>query len=191
MTEARAATLLDLIEAESKLPESQFKGIANLNRPFTRQEQALGAELFDGRRPLANGAPACISCHTVPAVGGLGGGRLGPDLSGVYANVQGPTALAGWLSAPPSPTMQPVFTAQRRLKSAEVIALVAFIDQAARSARPAGTAGTVVFLMLALLGAVAALMALDAVWRRRFHAVRRTLVEQTADAFNTRKRGRS
>lgn len=45
-----------------------------------------GSALFDGSKPLANGGPACISCHSAGDAGPLGGGTLGPDLTNVYTS---------------------------------------------------------------------------------------------------------
>ncbi|MCP5110930.1 MAG: cytochrome c, partial [bacterium] len=105
MTEERAAALLDLIEAESKLEESQFKGLQITDRPFTAPEIEQGRQIFLGNRRLAGGGPACISCHTMKGLGGLSGGRLGPDLSRVYERLQGRQSLGAWLFAPATTTM--------------------------------------------------------------------------------------
>ncbi len=76
MTPAMAKTMLDFIDAESKLAKSQFAGITISDRPFTAVDFAAGRDFFLGVRPLANGGPACISCHTLGTLRGLGGGRL-------------------------------------------------------------------------------------------------------------------
>ena len=68
MTESRASALLDLIEAESALEESQFKGLQISDRPFTPADVALGKELFTGHRALANGGSMCLGCHTCARV---------------------------------------------------------------------------------------------------------------------------
>ncbi|MDA7978416.1 MAG: cytochrome c, partial [Pirellulales bacterium] len=69
----RAENLLDLIEAESALPESQFKGLRLSTAPFTEADRQYGRELFLGLASLENGGGACIACHAVrgqPAIGG-------------------------------------------------------------------------------------------------------------------------
>src|SRR5215471_12266083 len=80
MSKERAQALLTMLEAESKLPKSQFAGMQISDRPFTAYDISQGRVIFTGDRRLVNGGPACISCHTVKGTGALGGGRLAPDL---------------------------------------------------------------------------------------------------------------
>ena len=55
MNRYRAEQILKLIEAESKLEESQFKGIKISSEPFTEQDRQAGRDLFQGLAPLKNG----------------------------------------------------------------------------------------------------------------------------------------
>jgi hypothetical protein len=175
MTKARASALLDLLEAESKLDKSQFVGLQISNRPFTPQEIAGGRDMFLGSTRLANGGPACISCHTMKGIGGLGGGRLGPDLTRAFERLQGRKGLAAWLLAPPSPTMQPIFKL-KPLRNEEVLPLLAVLEDAAKRGGEEATAAQLNFFLLGLGGAVLGLVGFDAIWRGRFRAVRRPLV---------------
>jgi mono/diheme cytochrome c family protein len=109
MTPARAIALLDMLDAESRLKKSQFAGMQMSDAPFTPEDIAQGLRIFFGDRRLANGGPPCISCHTVRNLGGLGGGRLGPDLTRVYERLQGRKNMGAWLFAPATPTMNSVF----------------------------------------------------------------------------------
>jgi hypothetical protein len=65
----RIESLLNLIEAESQLPRSQFAGLQISNRQLTAEDVEHGRELFLGRNRLENGNPACISCHSSQGVG--------------------------------------------------------------------------------------------------------------------------
>ncbi len=98
----KAGFLLDLIDAESLLDESQFKGAAVSNEPFTEKDVQRGLALFTGGEKLKEGSAMCMSCHRMPGVGGLGGGNLGPDLTRVYENglytTGGRATLSAWLS---------------------------------------------------------------------------------------------
>ena len=78
MTKARAESLLDLIEAESKLEKSQFAGVQVSDRPFTPRDIELGREIFAGTVALKNGGPSCLSCHGAHGIAGFGGGTLAP-----------------------------------------------------------------------------------------------------------------
>jgi mono/diheme cytochrome c family protein len=167
--------LLDLIDAESKLPKSRFAGTQISDRPFTAQDVINGRQIFMGYRRLATGGPACISCHTVKGLGGLGGGRLGPDLTLVYERLQGRKGLSAWLMNPASPTMAPVFR-NRQMQPEEILPLVAFF---ADSAKKGGTDDSTALLNFFLLGMgvmVVGLVSLDAIWKRRIRGVRRQIV---------------
>lgn len=182
MTPERAGALLDLIEAESAKEHSQFEGLKISDKPFTPAEIARGQALFVGERKLSGGAPACLSCHTTVSLGGLGGGRLGPDLSRVFERLHGRKGLASWLSAPATTTMRAVFW-ERPLSSEEVLPLVAFLEASARRGaddqRPQGLE----LLLFALGGLAVCVVSFDAIWKGRLRSVRRALVE------NKRSRG--
>jgi len=176
MTADRAGKLLDLIEIESALEKSRFAGVQLSDRPLTADDLRIGEELFLGRRRITSGAPSCASCHTTSGTLGLGGGTLGPDLTEVYARLEGRKALAAWLTAPPSATMQPVFR-DRRLDGDEVLALVAFLkNESEQGAKPRGTSA-VLFFACGLGLTALLLVLLDYAWRRRYRAVRRPMVK--------------
>lgn len=175
MTPARIQELLDFLDAESKLARSQFAGSPVSDRPFTAQDVAVGRSIFVGQQRLKSGAPSCVSCHTVGGLGALGGGRLGPDLTLVLERLQGRKGVTAWLGAPATSTMQSVFQTAA-LQPDEILSLVAFLDDTARTARPADSVAQLNFFMLGLGGAVFGLGLADAVWKRRFRAVRRPLV---------------
>jgi mono/diheme cytochrome c family protein len=175
MTRETAKALLELIAAESKLPKSQFVGLQITDEPFTAAHLDRGRALFTGAVKLQNGGAACLSCHTVRGVGGLSGGRLGPDLTKVYERMQGRKNLASWLLGPATPTMQPLF-AGTPLTNEEILALVAYLEERARGGGEDDRSAQLSFLLLGLAGAVAGLVVADGAWRRRFRAVRRPLV---------------
>ncbi len=174
MSPARAGELLDYLEAESKQAKPQVAGPAISDQPFTPRDVALGRDLFLGIRPLANAGPACGSCHTLGSLGGLGGGKLGPDLTRVYERLGGRKAAGTWLGSPATPTMQSVFRS-RPLKPEEITPLLAAIEDAAPQA-PASAGPSAGFLVLSFGGLALALVGLQVGWRGRFRAVRRPLV---------------
>lgn len=93
-----------------------------------------GHELFVGTTRFENGGAACVACHTAGSVGNLGGWSLGPDLTDTFQTLGGEAGLTGWLAAPPSPTMRPIF-ADRLLSEAEVADVVAFLDGATQEGK--------------------------------------------------------
>ena len=176
ITRERCEKLLDLIEAESKLEESQFKGLQVSDKPFTDADRQLGREIFLGRQRLENKGTACISCHTMHDIPALGGGQLGKDLTKVYERLEGRKALSAWLVAPATETMQPIFK-NRPLTNDEIHALVAYFEASAAESPVEPTASRVALLLLGLAGAAFWVFLFDVIWKRRFHAVRRPLVE--------------
>ncbi|NOY43305.1 MAG: c-type cytochrome [Planctomycetes bacterium] len=176
ITPERAEKLLELIEKESALEESQFKGVQVSTAPFTDVDRARGRGIFLGPQRLESGGTACVSCHGMHDAPALGGGQLGPDLTNVYERLRGRAALSAWLMAPGTETMQPIFK-NHPLAAGEIHALVAYFESSTAE-RPADpSTGRVTFLLSGLAGAVFGVFFLDAIWKRRFHSVRRSLVE--------------
>lgn len=175
ITRDRAEALLQLIEAESLLEESQFIGLDISDEPFTLADIDNGRRIFLGTRQLTNHGPACVSCHTVGSLGGLSGGRLGPDLTRAYERLQGRKGLAAWMLAPATDVMRPVFSA-RAMTNEEIVPLVAFLEAEARLGTEDPGTSRVTFLLFGLAGVVLSFVVADGLWRHRFRAVRRPLV---------------
>jgi mono/diheme cytochrome c family protein len=176
MTPQMADALLNLIEAESKVSRSRFGGVKVPEQPFTAEDLRIGTQIFYGNRKLSKGGPACISCHTLGTVTGLGGGRLGPDLTLVFQRLGGRTAVGSWLSAPATPTMQAVFR-NHPIQSEEIQPLLALFEDAGQHSQPAGSATQVNFFLLGFAGAALGLALMGWIWRRRIRTVRRSLVQ--------------
>ncbi len=174
---AKAEALLVLIASESKLPKSQFAGLNIGDQPFTARDIANGQAIFRGTKPLTNGGPACLSCHSVDRLASLGGGRLGPDLTKVYERMQGRKNLAAWLQAPATLTMRPLFV-NRSLTNDEIVAVVAYLEQAAKQPPQRQPTSTLTFLFLGLGGTVLSFIGADTIWRRRFRGVRKPMVDR-------------
>lgn len=152
--------------AESGGPE----GIAPAGTPAGDSES--GRRLFSGEERLANGGAACISCHGVSGIGGLGGGTLAKDLTGSAA-IYG-AGLPTVLQTPPFPLMQAVY-ADRPLTEDEVADLSAFLVTAGEAGQ--AEASSRVALPAIGLGGMVILLALAGLtWRGRLRGVRRPLV---------------
>ncbi len=134
-------------------------------------DRAKGRSLFTGGARLQNGAPPCMSCHSVADVGAMGGGTLGPDLTKVYTRY-GDNGLASALKDLPFPTMQGVF-ADKPLTENESSDLYAYfiqVDQA--QAFPVSYN----FVWIGLVGFVVLVISGVLIWRRRLIAVRKPLL---------------
>ena len=172
LDQAQTGALLDWIEGQSK--GAQPAAAAPAKEPvFTPADAALGREVALGSRPLANGGPACISCHAFPR-GMIGGGTLGPDLTHEFTRLGGARAATAWLGSPPTPTMKSVYT-KHALTPDEAHALAAYLQSLSEQEGGAARSGKIL-LLIGLGGCLIALVAMDTIWRRRFHAVRRPLV---------------
>lgn len=174
----RAGLLLDLIEAESKLDQSQFRGMQVSNAPFTAGDVTQGAELFRGTQTLKNGGPACMACHSAAGVGGLGGGQLGPDLMRVYERLQGRAGLTAWLASPGTVTMRAVFE-KHPLEANEIHALVAYFEKQSQQGAPSASAAQLNFMLYGLGGTVFGLVIIDLAWKGRLRGVRRAMVQSS------------
>lgn len=186
MTRQRAEALLDFIGEQSLLESSKFAGQNLTLEPFSEDEIVRGGRLFDGTEQLANGGPACISCHTDHRAGAALGGTLGPNLGGVLERLQGKNALSAWLSGPPTSTMKSVFS-KHELTNDEIRSLVAVFE--ASSANTSYGQDDVIVWMSVLLygvgGTVVVMLIFSLLWSRRFRAVRRPLI----DRANAKVRG--
>lgn len=134
-----------------------------------------GEDLFTGAIRFDAGGPSCLSCHSVAGVGALGGGQLGPDLTGAHAKYGGAQGLAAALETVPFPTMAPIFT-RRALTAEERQDLVAFLETAPDQQRlPAASGKLLGYSALAAVGlAFLALL----IWRHRLTGVRKPLVNR-------------
>ena len=183
MDAEKAEFLVELIESESLLEESQFKGSAVSSEPFTAKDVERGLALFTGHEEFKGGSAMCMSCHRMPGVGGLGGGNLGPDLTRVFENglytTGGRATLSAWLGAPATPTMQSLLK-DKPLEADEIRAIVALMENRAATSQPESRGAPMVsFAILGLLGSTLILFVFDSMWKNRLRSVRRTQVEDS------------
>jgi mono/diheme cytochrome c family protein len=167
-----AGALLDFITARSKGGPVSAPAAAT-EKEFTAAETPLGQDLVTGKQRLANGGPACASCHRFAALRAPGGGALGPDLTQEFTRLGGATGITTWLSSPPTPVMQSIY-ARHALEPREIRAITAWLKSQpnvkhAQSPR-------LLFAITGAAGCFAALLLMNLVWRRRFTAVRAPLI---------------
>jgi mono/diheme cytochrome c family protein len=141
-----------------------------------------GAKLFTGIISFQKGGAPCLACHTVSGVAPLGGGSLGPELTGIYGRL-GEAGLTSLLASLPFPTMRPIFQT-RPLTQTEQGDLTALLRVAAGrqpvDALPRITA-------LALSGGVLFLLLVGAIWRKRLKSVRRAFVTAMTEMGGDRR----
>jgi mono/diheme cytochrome c family protein len=151
---------------------SAAKPAAPKPKPAAAGDAAAGKRLFNGQTHLANGGPACNSCHTIAGAGALGGGSVGPDLTKAYSKYGGAKGVPSVLASLPFPTMQPVY-ADHALTTGEQADLAAFLAASDGKTSPGDSTWPLVLLGVGVV-ALAVLVAL-VVWPRRRLVVRRTI----------------
>jgi len=175
MTPALADSILSYLDSGPGAAQTQAAGPSLSEQPFTDAETVLGRRFFVGQLPLASGGPPCISCHTLRTVGGLGGGRVGPDLTNEIGKLGGRRGATAWLASPPTTTMQAVFS-KHPLATEEILPLLAAIDDASRKEQPEGKTATLKLSGFGCGGMLIGLVMLQVAWRRRFRSVRRSVI---------------
>lgn len=135
---------------------------------------AAGKNLFTGTTRLSNGGPSCRACHSIAGIGGLGGGKLGLDLTGSYARLG--DAMILWPET--SKTMVPIFTS-KPLTAQEKTDLLAFFSSTDLTSRSANKIWELVGLAVAGVAVMAVLAQL--IWRDRLRGVRIPMVSRARD----------
>lgn len=173
---AQAEALLDYIAHESgaaaPLPDAQPVADA--------QTIGAGQQLFMGDRRLARGGAACISCHTVRGIGGLGGGRLGPDLTRSFERLGGGKGISAWLGATPTPVMAAAYK-RNPLTPEEIAAVSSFLQQAGNAGAAGNRDGRLKFIALAVGCTLLGFVAIGGTWRRRLRSIREHLVSRRGE----------
>lgn len=176
LDQASVASLVAYLAQAGQHP-SEASAAAVATTPSPPGDALAGKALFTGVRRFRNGGPPCMGCHSVAGIGALGGGALGPDLTGAAAKYNGSHGLTAFLKGTPTPTMNAVW-AQEPLTRLERADVVAFLGQAPLEKRAAQAVGKLI--VLAVIGWALLLGLSHLVWRHRLRAVRRPMVAESA-----------
>jgi hypothetical protein len=112
-----------------------------------------------------------MACHGVAAIGALGGGTMGPDLTRVYTKLG--AALIVWPTT--MPAMRPIY-AGAPLTNQEQADLLTFLKGEAAQQRTSLLGAWLVGL--ASVGAFLLLLGAHLTWRRRLRDVRKALLRR-------------
>jgi cytochrome c553 len=127
-----------------------------------------GKKLFTGERALANGGPACISCHNA-GVTPLGGGTIGPDLSKVWVD-KSFLINAAWINSGGVPIMGPIYLASK-ITDEEVEDLKAFFSvQAEKAVKAAARPNSLKFIGGGIAGFVSIMIVFSIIWSGRLRS---------------------
>lgn len=165
LTDTEVAALVTYLESSPAAPGPAGAG------PVALGDAAAGKALFTGAVRSKNGGASCIACHGVAGIGVLGGGTVGPDLTGAYTKLG--AALIAWPTN--MPVMRPIYVAAP-LTDKEQADLLAFLksEAAAQPTHPPAT------WLVGWVGGEALLLLLGAhlTWRRRLRDVRKALLRR-------------
>jgi mono/diheme cytochrome c family protein len=181
LTPQQIDSVLMMLEDLANKGEVFVPAGAKLSRPIVPGDINGGWQYFTGRTRLENGGTACISCHSIKGVGLLGGGTLGPDLTGVNLKYRDPELIA-ILQNPNFPTMATVFGGHG-LSNEEIVQLFALFQNAKiTNPMPATQAGVSTldpkFFVLGVAAMLLMLTLLNLAWRNRLRGVREPLVRK-------------
>jgi mono/diheme cytochrome c family protein len=176
LTQAQVASIIAYLEAQGG-----GTGTPQPTQPLTATlpagDSKRGENLFLGIAHLQAGGPPCMGCHSIDKAGLLGGGVLGPNLTGASAKY-GDAGLAAALANIPFPTMKPIF-AKWPLAPEEQADLRAFLE--AEAGQPQANTEWLV-LGLSLAGLFGAMIVIWFLWRHRLQGVRRPLLKRTTSS---------
>ena len=131
-----------------------------------------GKSLFTGAVSFKNAGPPCMACHAASGIKYLGGGTLGPDLTGVYTQLG--DGIVSLLVAVPFPTMKPIFDSHP-LSEDEARDLAAFLKGIASEHAENYTARIIASSFSAFVILMVIILVL---WRNRLTSVRKAMVER-------------
>ncbi|MEW6731147.1 MAG: cytochrome c [Acidobacteriota bacterium] len=178
LTPTQIDLILALIEDLSSKGKQFIPTGATLSRNIMPTDAGGGLNIFTGQAKLKNGGTACASCHHIEGLGILGGGTLGPDLTGVNVKFHDPE-LISILQNPNFPTMKSMFATQP-LTDEEIVQLFALF-QAHKNASRTVTKGLLSDPFFPLLGfglLALALVATNQLWKKRLRGVRDSIVRR-------------
>ncbi|HEY7243217.1 MAG TPA: cytochrome c [Xanthobacteraceae bacterium] len=162
-------------------------GAAATATPAVQGNPEIGKDLFTGVVRFQNGGPPCMACHSVGGIGALGGGQLGPDLTGAVGRFGGAAGFDAFVAGTPTPTMKAIWSS-RPLTTEERASVVSFLGQAEVSQRPAQAIWQLAGL--AGLGLVILLVIAGLRWQNRLRfGVRRPMVAKPTTGHSDPRNG--
>lgn len=157
---------------------SKKEAVPDASNKATPEEIERGKNIFIGSLALANGGPACISCHNVNYAGVIPGGLLAKDLTTVYSRLGGDAGLLGMLGAPPFPAMAQAYK-DRPITEQEIAAITAFFNKVDRDKPNQIVAKTNPLLYGGFARAATLLVFIFVIWyRRKKYSVKKEIYDR-------------
>lgn len=167
LSESEGASLIAYLEAAGGgAPPGQAGAVAGV---LPKGDAVVGKNLFTGTDRLQSGGPSCRACHSIAGIGALGGGALGPDLTGSYSRLG--DAMITW---PENFAPMKAIYSEKPLTEQEKAHLLAFFQSGSLGQR--STQAVWQLTGLAVAGVAVVLITASIIWRRRLSNVRRPMV---------------
>ena len=158
--------------------------VADASNNATPDIIEMGKNIFIGSYALANGGPACISCHNVNYKDVLSGGLLAKDLTSVYSRLGGDAGLIGILGAPPFPAMTQSYK-EKPLTEKEIAALTAFFNKIDKDKANQIVASSDPLLTGGVAGLCGILIMIFIIWfSRKKHTVKKAIYNRQLKSTN-------
>jgi mono/diheme cytochrome c family protein len=132
-----------------------------------------GKDLFTGSERFDLEGASCSACHTMALLGSLGGGSVGPDLTGAYERFGD-----GYIAFLATGTMAPIFDDQP-LTPQEEADLGAFLALGAGESEPSSLGAAARFAAIGIGGSLLLLALGVFIWRDRLGSVRRRMIDNS------------
>jgi cytochrome c2 len=149
----------------------------------SKNEISAGEKLFFGEEKLANGGPACISCHNVINTENISGGLLAIDLTNAFTRLSG-TGINAVITNPPFPVMKTTYVNSTLTKD-ETFNLIAFLKETdSNFANQQPNTYKQSFLYTGLIGAVILFGIYGGIWwNRKRKAVNQKIYNRQIKSF--------
>jgi mono/diheme cytochrome c family protein len=141
--------------------------------PPTGGDAERGKDLFTGSERFDLEGASCAGCHTMARLGSLGGGSVGPDLTGAYERFGD-----GYIAFLATGTMAPIFDDQP-LTTQEAADLGAFLALGAGESEPSSVGAAARFAAIGIGGSLLLLGLGLFIWRDRLGSVRRRMIDHS------------
>ena len=192
LSDAEIQAVIEYIKSKSSLGEVSALATPANAAPLatgkssdnaSAEEITLGQNLYEGGTGLANGGPACVSCHNVGSDRIIPGGLLAKDLTTVHSRMGGDAGLSGILNAPPFPAMTQAYK-NKQITEKEIFAITSFLNKVEKENGLQPVEATSPLMKWGFLGLVIWICVVLLIWfNRKKHTVKKKIFDRQVRSF--------